>query len=182
AIDRFLSKPVPECSGNVQVERYLQYEKIILVGHSLGGVMVRDVAVNAGLAGRMWSNHIRLVLFAPAHTGARILKLAGLGFGFVPAIGAAKALAIALSPVLDDLDQNSQYLAGLVARAIQLGKCSASTAVFVAHASNDDVVYHNQFSGDDPVSTPYGRVGHVGCCKPLRASFLNPLTDLGGFL
>jgi len=157
------------------------YERIILVGHSLGGALVRDVAMYAKSENRRWADSLRLVLFAPAHTGANILLLASVGFGFLRWLGPAKAGVLALFPVLRDLERGSPFLERLVEKAKGIGSHPTTKAQIVVHASDDRIVFHDAFFKDPP-TLPYAKCDHISCCKPRSPNFLSPLTDLAGVL
>jgi pimeloyl-ACP methyl ester carboxylesterase len=157
------------------------YEEIILVGHSLGGAIVRDVAMSAKELGKPWAETIRLALFAPAHCGAQITDLVRTGVGFIKWLGPLWAIAYTKSPVLRDLELGSPYLAELLAKAVRIGVHCTTTARLVAHAANDPVVFHNTFFRDPPLK-PYLQQDHVSCCKPVRQRFEEPVVDLARVL
>ncbi len=159
-----------------------KYKKILLVGHSLGGALVRDVAVTAAYGEKSWVQDVRLVLFAPAHKGAILLRIAALASGFTRAAGTIAALGVWKSPALEDLRPGSDYLTNLQARSASLGRHSAAAAAFVAHAADDRVVYANSFSQFDAATSAYGDVGHRGCCKPVPVNFMRPVIDVGQLL
>lgn len=153
------------------------YERIILVGHSLGGALVRDVAMSAKEMGKGWADEMTLALFAPAHLGANIIELVTLGLGFLKYLGALEAILRVKSPVLNDLKKGSDYLAELLAKANRIGIHCTTQAKLVVHASGDQIVVHNVFFRDPP-ATPYDQHDHVSCCKPIRLSFQDPVTHL----
>lgn len=157
------------------------YEKIILVGHSLGGALVRDVAMNAKEAGKPWADKISLALFAPAHLGANVIELFELSFGFLKYLGPLNAIALVKSPVLADLKKDSKFIKSLIDRAVRIGPHATTQARFVVHASDDRIVFHDVFFRD-PVCTPYDKHGHTSCCKPVRGTFHNPVENLAGVL
>src|SRR5688500_13432064 len=55
------------------------YDKIIIVAHSLGAIVSRQALVSAHKSGAAWAAKVDLVFFAPAHSGADLLLLAGEG-------------------------------------------------------------------------------------------------------
>jgi pimeloyl-ACP methyl ester carboxylesterase len=154
------------------------YERIILVGHSLGGALVRDVAMKAKAENEAWADKIGLALFAPAHLGAQIIGLAQASVGFLR-FGPIESLLIRLYPVLADLKPDSPYLQALLERAKTIGAGHGTTqALFVAHADDDWVVNRDDFYSDRPYY-PYLGTDHVRCCKPCRAPrFDQPVEDL----
>lgn len=158
-----------------------EYESIVLVGHSLGGALVRDVAMSAKIERRLWADKLQLALFAPAHLGANIIGLLQMGFGFLSWLGPLKAGAVALYPVLQDLEAGSTYITRLLSMAQEIGIHCTTKAIFVAHAAGDWVVSQNTFFKDPP-PLPYPDSDHVRCCKPIRTAFDRPLLDIARVL
>lgn len=167
--------------GGPEREEKFAYERIILVGHSLGGALVRDVAMSAKEMGKNWADKLHLALFAPAHLGANVIELVQMSLGFLKYIGPFKAIAQIKSPVLADLEKNSDYLKALMDKANRIGIHSTTQAKIVIHASDDKVVYHNTFFRDPPC-VAYDKHSHTSCCKPVRASFQDPVNNLAGVL
>jgi alpha-beta hydrolase superfamily lysophospholipase len=162
-------------------EEEFAYESIVLVGHSLGGALVRDVAMSAKNEGKPWADKLRLALFAPAHMGASVIDLAQMSFGFLKWSGIAQAAAILANPVLRDLQRGSDYLKALLATAQEIGVHCTTKAKLVVHASGDKVVILNRFYRDPPAQ-PYEGQNHVSCCKPMRAVFESPVVDVAKVL
>jgi pimeloyl-ACP methyl ester carboxylesterase len=156
---------------------WLGYERIVLVGHSLGGALVRTVAMSAKTEGKAWATKLRLALFAPAHKGANVIELVLLSAGFLKWAGLPQAVALAISPVLRDLQKGSEYLKALLSAAEGIGDHCTSKAAFVAHASGDKVVFQDRFYLDPPLH-PYESQNHVSCCKPIASVFERPVLDL----
>ncbi|MBB4112759.1 alpha-beta hydrolase superfamily lysophospholipase [Rhizobium sp. BK226] len=157
------------------------YKKIVLVGHSLGGALVRDVAMSAKEHGKPWAEKLSLALFAPAHLGANVIELVELSLGFLKYLGPIQAALRVNSPVLNDLRVGSKYLTDLLAQANRLGKHCTTQAKLVVHASNDKIVDQNVFFLD-PEATPYAPHDHRSCCKPKRAVFESPVKHLSELL
>lgn len=157
------------------------YDLIVLVGHSLGGALVRQLAMLAKREEREWAERLRLVLLAPAHVGANIIELAQQGWGFLKWMGPLEALAIYFFPVLRDLRKDSDFLKQLKKAAKKIGLHRTSRAHTVVHASDDKVVFQDLFYKDPP-TTPYEGKDHGSCCKPSVGGFAKPLRDLAGAL
>lgn len=164
-------------SGAPIRRRTFKYNKIVLVGHSLGGVLVRDIAMSVATEGKSWSKKISLMLFAPAHMGANVISLANEAVGFVNWVNPIRAVAHLISPSLKDLKEGSRYLTALLKRARALGRNTTTKARIVVHGSRDRIVVHDAFYLDPPCR-PYDRHNHTSCCKPIGGSFENPVLDL----
>ena len=57
------------------------YDETILVAHSLGAVIARWALLQATDQQKKWAPRVKLILFAPAHMGANVIKLASEGLG-----------------------------------------------------------------------------------------------------
>lgn len=143
-----------------------QYKKIVLVAHSLGSIIVRRALLNANGEKKKWVNRCKMALFAPAHKGARILKLV---FDALPSLGQIVAGAVLIKfRVLDDLKVNSLVIEDLVKDTEALlneNKGQFTIAHKVVWAGNEDIVYNSTFC-KDPVATEEPRANHKSVCKP----------------
>lgn len=162
-------------------DRRTRYKEIVLVGHSLGGAIVRDVAMNAKKLDEEWADTLSLALFAPAHLGANILTLVSMSFGFLRFAPLVEAFFLFRYPVLSDLRAGSTYLNQLLESAKAIGRDRTTVSRFVAHAEHERVVVVNAFYLDPP-SRAYPNRDHVSCCKVVDPDFVTPLTDLAGIL
>jgi pimeloyl-ACP methyl ester carboxylesterase len=80
------------------------YRECVIVAHSLGAVIARRALLDATRMNAMWLSRIKLVLYAPAHKGASIAKLAveaSTSFPFLSLFGAGARFK---SPLIDQLD------------------------------------------------------------------------------
>lgn len=149
------------------------YQRITVVAHSLGALVARrallDLAQDATMRARL--PLIRVVLFAPAHNGANVIRLASeaLGFFRLPIASAARYKF----PVLLDLDTGSQTLTLLLdntkaeydACVARNAPTSHVVAQAVMHAEGDKIVSQNAFFRDPPMTPTPGK-GHIDMCKP----------------
>lgn len=155
------------------------YDRIVLVGHSLGGAVARGVAQMAAKQNKAWARNLRLALFAPAHTGADVLRLVQMAAGVSDWSKPLLALTLAKQQALIDLQPGSPFLQALLSEAVQLGDHPAALASLVVHAQDDPVVSPDSFHQDPPL-TPYAGRNHVDCCKPTRTLFELPIKDVAG--
>lgn len=154
-----------------------RYTKILLVGHSLGGAIVRDVAMTAKIEADDCADLLEMGLFAPAHMGASAIGLVESGIGFTGLAQLTKSAVTALFPALKDLEAGSTYLSRLLETARRIGVHGTTRARFVAHAMGDRVVLQDPFF-EDPPPLPYPNNSHVKCCKPIRGGFQLPIEDV----
>lgn len=150
-----------------------RYQRILIVAHSLGAVIVRRALLNAKIENKVWLPTCRMVLFAPAHRGARVQNLI---IESLPAVGKILAgLGLLKIPVLDDLRPTSQTILNLIADS--QGYLNQNTGQFtIAHQvvwANNEIVVHNDQFCSDPVATLIDNKSHTSVCKP-KANFLDP--------
>jgi hypothetical protein len=149
------------------------YQRILIVAHSLGAIIVRRALLNAMNENKPWLPNCRMVLFAPAHRGARIQNLVAES---LPTVGRILAgLGFITIPVLDDLRPNSQTILNLIADSqVYLNKNTGQFTIAheVVWANNEIVVHNDQFC-NDPVATLIDNKSHTSVCKP-KATFLDP--------
>jgi triacylglycerol esterase/lipase EstA (alpha/beta hydrolase family) len=148
------------------------YDKLVLVGHSLGAVAIR-AAMLAQLNGGKgsWPSATSIVLFAPAHKGAKIFRLllaATLGMDRVVAIGKG---ATFFAPVLKDLKEGSKYLDRLETETIRdCVKYPQLNATKVFWRKKDKVVINDRFANDAMPAIEVPGATHISICKPIGYS------------
>jgi pimeloyl-ACP methyl ester carboxylesterase len=159
-----------------------RYDHITLVAHSLGAVVVREALVQAALEAPppTWLHRLSLVLFAPAHSGAKATELGKELLGVLPAPieSALRAGVITVVPVLVDLEPGSVMLTKLAKDTGDLLEqgYNALRAKVVVVGSKDQVVHSVRFCADPGPRRVKG-IGHIPVCKP-NPSYREPL----GFL
>lgn len=151
------------------------YDDLVIVAHSLGAVISRRALLDATTAKHPWVSKVSLVLFAPAHRGARIVDLVVdsiSGFSFLKLFGAAARFK---SPLIDDLDPASETLRQLLddTRAAVLQGHRHLIAKRVVLAAVDHIVVNGRFPDDPPPDAIPGTT-HTTVCKP-RSDFTDPL-------
>jgi pimeloyl-ACP methyl ester carboxylesterase len=149
-----------------------QYSEILVVAHSLGAVISRWALMMAFEQGRSWPVKTKLVLFAPAHRGANVVKIALESVSGFKVMQILSGLARFQSPLIDQLAQDSRYLHELQERVNRLvgtsgDHCLLARAVFVAE--REHVVVNLPFSRD-PYPIPVAGSDHFSVCKPALRS------------
>ena len=154
-----------------------EYERFVIVAHSLGAVICRWALLYAHEKGADWLNKTGMVFFAPAHMGAKVVQLvqeAAIGtFGILAAYWRFK------SPLIDELKEGSALLQTLRERtvhAIQTGYSPYLVAKQVVIAEKDRIVSNLPFPFDPPALTLPG-TSHCSVCKP-HINFLDPIDIL----
>jgi len=151
-----------------------RYTKIIIVAHSLGTIIVRRALLNAKAENKVWLANSKMILFAPAHRGARIQNPI---IETLPVLGKIIAgLGLIAIPVLEDLRPNSQTITNLINDTQNLllqGVGDFTIAHTVVWADNDIVVENEPFC-QDPVAVLVDNKSHTKVCKPVRPNFLTP--------
>jgi len=146
------------------------YKRIILVAHSLGAVLVRQAQLLAYIANKHWVEKTEIVLFAPAHHGAKIIPLA---MQALPGItGLLGLFAKFRFPILNDLDADDDGIIKAVKAQTEdlqkQGKANFSKAKLVVYAKGDKVVRDYQYLLDMP-AVVIDDVSHISVCKPTNA-------------
>jgi len=166
----------PVSSPQSQRPRDFEFNRVVLISHSLGGLISRQALLEACNHKRDWLSRIGLVMFAPAHLGADVFKLANAAF---PVIGAI--LSFRWQSLLD-LDPGGDTVARLqkdTAAQISNGKDSL-IAKKVVLGDRDNIVTPNSFLSDPSPKVLRGK-DHFEVCKP-TSSFRDPLDQLLGLL
>jgi len=161
------------------------YDEFVIAAHSLGAVIARRALVDATKEGALWPQKVRLVLYAPAHTGANVVRLAletCSTFSFTKIL---VAFARFQSPLIDQLnsDPKSAVLRQLLndtLEACQGGQNHHLIARKVIGALDERIVERERFEPDPP-SVTIPNTTHVNVCKP-REDFLEPLERLDELL
>ena len=161
------------------------YERVTISAHSLGAVVMRrallDLAANSAIAGPL--DRVRIVLFAPAHMGGDVIRLAAEALGPLKLALFAPLLKFAW-PSLKDLEPGSNTLFQLRDDTLQaLNRANAGQASTrhliaeaVVHGQKDRIVSQNPFCSDPPLIR-FEKRGHLEVCKP-RSDYLDPISVL----
>ena len=175
---------IPDCPR----ENVGTYKKLVLVGHSLGGVLIRQAlpqALEKKYATSPTPDQLKgasVVLFAPAQGGFRLEEelaaaFAAMGLSLVRIWWAAKR-----APVYKDLTKNPVILSSIrtgTERLAASGSSFKDANCLRAHTvwgANEHVVYIADYDELDTWRSPYPPdINHVTVCKP-TAAFDVPLT------
>ncbi|MCK1705218.1 alpha/beta hydrolase [Bradyrhizobium sp. 146] len=171
-----------------------RYQRIFLVGHSMGAVVCRRalIALDQSPPDGLTDDDLgkfRLLFFAPAHCGSAIPLLigSGLGLDYFPAAKLVGSLMVIWLQSLRDLAENSLFLANLAKDSQRLREERTKRSVLfshlrakVYHAHNDRVVIQNEFDQDPPFNPVMGKT-HRSICKPTEY-YLTPAEALDALL
>ena len=155
-----------------------QYSKIILAAHSLGAVIGRWSLLFARDRRYTWMNKTTLVLYAPAHMGARVVRLAlESRLGILSSV--VSSFIRFSSPLIDELAPGSQELQALQQKtlaAINAGDSPYLIAKKVVFAAKERIVTNLPFP-QDPAPITFAGTTHHSVCKP-KDTFLDPIDVL----
>ncbi len=151
-----------------------QYNRIVLVAHSLGAVLCRKALLKAYRQKAPWLPSTRTIFFAPADMGAHLPNLIQEAlFPFFPlrlVLGFYKLYAQVIrdvevgSPILNRLRSDTQ-------ESLQKDPIAPLLATKVVFASDERVVIQDNFLPDE-ATTRIDKVGHINVCKPRESNSL----------
>ena len=171
----------------------VQYKQLVLVGHSTGAVIVREVvlqnAKHAELEKELISSGLEIVLpraslrlFAPAHLG--VIESGNLGIAMgIPVIDRIFGLYLRSNPLYQNLHQQSATLTNLRRDTEALWAKNAEVTALKAtmfFGQHEDVVEIGGYSHDEFYGAAQGQKyvepnhNHCSICKP-SARFVKPL-------
>lgn len=186
-LDRLFSNTLQLVNDNLpaaaQRDATFGYDELMIVGHSLGAVIARQALVDATKLKSAWTSRIKLVLYAPAHKGARVRELALETISSLPFVKYFQGFARFASPLIDQLAPDSDELKALLNETLSAcvnGRNGHLIARMVVIAEYEKIVT-NQTFGNDPPGVAIPDTSHTSVCKP-KTGFLDPLTLLEGSL
>jgi hypothetical protein len=153
------------------------YDELLIAAHSLGAVIARRALLDATTTGMEWVKRTKLILYAPAHTGASVATLALETVSCFPFIKFFGALARFQSPLIDQLAKNSSLLTQLLRdtnAACIRGANRHLIPCRIITAEYEKIVNSDYFGELDPVPQAIPNTTHTTVCKP-RDDFLDPL-------
>jgi hypothetical protein len=156
---------------------------MVLIGHSLGGVVIRQCIANALRINKLepsepmpaWLPNSEVRLFAPAHLGFEPSSYKALLFQ-LPKWGARLSSSLLFWRAYSDLRKDSTLLRDLRKRTETLAEENHDLRCLhprLLYGRLEDVVVTGDFDCDFPPEFEDG-VGHIGICKP-SPRFLKPL-------
>lgn len=176
ATKMFLAENLPP---SIQRVNEFGYDELVIVAHSLGAVISRRALLDATRIKSDWVGKIKLVLYAPAHKGAKVADLAlevVSSFPFLKLFGIGARFE---SPLIDELKPESRSLKLLLEdteKATKDGINAHLIASRVVIAEYEKIVQNETFCDDPPPDT-IPESTHTTVCKPNK-NFLQPLTLL----
>lgn len=132
------------------------YKRLVLVGYSLGGVLSRGAVLDGHRSAASWFSALKLVLFAPAHLGAKASHL--LAYKENDPFEGFKKIARRFAEPLNVLVAGSPYLAGLREETESAAAGAPGLRpVETLFGEHDDWVEIGGYTGDPPYTTAAGR-------------------------
>lgn len=151
------------------------YNRILLVAHSLGAVLVRQAQLLAYTAKKAWVSKSELALYAPAHNGAEVVSLAKESLSGV--LGLMGLFAKFRFPILTDLDAHDDGILNVIKNKTdeiqREGNGDFSKAKLVVYAKGDKIVKNIPYFEDSPPIVIQNS-SHTSVCKPSSA-FTKPI-------
>lgn len=155
------------------------YERLVLVGHSEGGVIVRKVVLNAVTANPVSPLHSSsdVILFAPAIFGYAPSGLIGV-LANLPGFGSLIDAALQGSPAYQDLKDLSTVLLPLQSETEASQPHHRGCRASILWARNDHIVRDGKgkYAADHDAQYEDDQ-GHISICKP-RDGYFRPVEFL----
>lgn len=150
--------------------RHLKYEQLILVGHSLGGTILRKALLYADQKRAAWLSKCALALFAPAHCGARISRYASRMVRVFPGVNRFEGLLKFYIQPADELHPESPFVTRLRADTERLADIYTATAPSPFRArcvfgTEERIVVADHYASDER-HPEQNRRNHTDICKP----------------
>ncbi|MDE1672663.1 esterase/lipase family protein [Nocardia gipuzkoensis] len=182
---RFFPIPYPDAMVvdgiSVRSDTESPYEELVLVGHSLGGLIIRRALCDAAIAWDMEGRSGPRPALLDAQI--RLFSPASAGFQAAGVLGALRAMTIwqvvevflRRSPAYSELQPGSTSLLETRARTERLAGQSGFDALraHIVWASPDEVVVSERYSTDH-VDDAWDGTTHSSVCKPRFGKFENP--------
>jgi len=151
-----------------------RFNKIVIVAHSLGAIIVRRALLYAKHENKEWINICKMILFAPAHKGTRLENL--MRIHLPPLFNIILTIGMVKYPVFADLKPDSITLKQLLEdteKYIVQNDGEFTKALKVIWAEEENIVYNENF-GKDPIPDEIEGKDHIEICKPEKDNFIKP--------
>jgi pimeloyl-ACP methyl ester carboxylesterase len=172
---------------NYLLERSKNYNKIYLVGHSLGCVISRYAVLEAIKNNAVWARCAKLIQFAPALNGADIAQLL-LRSGFfarAPLGNIANLFLRYYYPCIVDLRTGSEFLTKLLqevqTRCAESAHAQTIAAILTVYGELESVVDISDYGCDAPYKRIEGR-NHSDLVKLDIHEYRQPCEEIGACL
>jgi triacylglycerol esterase/lipase EstA (alpha/beta hydrolase family) len=142
------------------------YDRITLVGHSLGAVVIRCALLDLAGLGAVGLEKLNLIFFAPAHSGAHLSRVLKESISPISLLNFFAAIVRLRSPLIEQLLPDSQELKHLNQATRDLlatGKYKYLVAKNVFIAKSENVVINVPFCQDPPAIAI--EANHMSVCK-----------------
>jgi pimeloyl-ACP methyl ester carboxylesterase len=156
---------------------FQRYEQIVLIAHSLGGVVARYAILDALGADDPWVDHAEMILFAPAHSGAPVARLvlaAFTGYAILPLLKSAVLFKAPAILQLKDGPSKEGFLKRMAERTVAASSDGhrQASAREVFFGQLDRIVGKDPFPGDPTASLKsiVPEATHASVCKPAASS------------
>lgn len=157
------------------IDYCFKYNNIIIVGHSLGALVIRKALLFAKKDNKNWLNLTKMILFAPAHKGARIQNLISNSLPFIGQLIAN--FGYFFYPVLNDLAPNSNTISNILSQTnnyINANDGDFTISHQVIWADNELIVVNEEFTDIEPTPISFEKgTNHMEVCKP-NIDFIDP--------
>jgi pimeloyl-ACP methyl ester carboxylesterase len=188
---RFLDQvfPVPSLLASVGESQLMlrKYNELYLVGHSLGGVVIRESILDRAAKATVTVREIegstalldaRLRLFAPAMHGVKPSGWFGLAYHLLREIREVEPwfkAAMESQTIVRQLMSDSDKIARLRARTEELARTTRHPALIatVVYGEDEHIVERDKYELDD-IEVPVPGRDHRSICKP-DDQYRNPL-------
>ncbi|MFN7932962.1 MAG: hypothetical protein U0R19_06515 [Bryobacteraceae bacterium] len=145
-----------------------RYQSVLVVAHSLGAVITKQALVFAYRQKMPWLRMVRMALFAPAHMGAEVARLAAEAAALNPIASMLGLTFRFVSPLVDQLNPDKSTVLPALRKEIEdarkKGGNPALSASKVFIATRENIVKNDLFPYDPVPQAIDGT--HTSICKP----------------
>lgn len=161
----------------------VRYKRLIMIGYSLGGYVVRQTALNAATHHRppSWLEELHIGLFAPAHCGASAIQWFRTDGGILDGFKQWARRSVARAS--DVLVPTSRFIKMLRARTEKAHAAGRTTleARYIVYGENEEIVFVDKFDCD-PVSIVRAPGRHHGDVQKANDKYQVPVNEIEALL